>query len=111
MANINNSSGGSVSGSVTAEISATTSNGTVVTGDTTGVVAIPAGALWVRVKCAGVVVSGDTVGPATIEGATWYPGREELWAAVWNTNNNDYIKLPEINIDGNGARVYYSYFS
>ena len=77
----------------------------------TGVVAIPAGALWVKIKNAGAVIAGDLPNAATIEGGIWYPGREETWNAVWNTNTNDYIKLPEINIDGNGARVFYSYFS
>lgn len=105
------STGGAVSGSVTAEIAAATANGTVTTLDGTGAIVVPAGALWCRIKAAGAVVMGDSIGPADVDGTDWYAGREELWEAIWNTNTNSFITLPEINIDGQGSRVFVTYFS
>lgn len=111
MSSIIASSGGGTAGAVTATISATTSNGTITTSETTGLATIPAGALWVKIKNAGAVVSGDLPNSATIEGGSWKVGREEKWTATFDVNAGDYIKLPEININANGARVYYTYFS
>ena len=85
--------------------------GTLVTGETnTGTTTIPAGALWVKIENAGLVVSGDAPGNITVNGATWTPGRNEQIYAIFDPAQNDYIHLPEITIVTSGARVRYSYF-
>lgn len=87
-----------------------TSEGTITTNSTIGAVTIPAGALWVEIANAGMVRAGDQAVRATIQGADWDLGRKERWNAVWDVNAQDFIKLPEITINGNGARVFYTYF-
>lgn len=87
-----------------------TSNGTITTESTTGAVVIPAGCLWVEISNAGAVRAGDVPARATVAGAEWDLGRKERWNAVWDSNAQDYIKLPQISINGNGARVFYTYF-
>lgn len=111
MSIITMSTGGSVSGEVTAEINAKTEVGSIVTGETTGVIVIPAGALWVELANAGAVQPGDIPASATILGGSWSVGRKERWFAEWNTNLNEYNYLPEISINGNGARVFYTYMA
>lgn len=105
------STGGAASATITAEISAKSEIGSITTNETTGIVVIPAGALWVEIKNAGAVIAGDLPNQGTVNGGTWSPGRQERWAAEWNTNLNEYNYLPAITIDGNGARFFYSYLS
>ena len=90
---------------------ATDTEGLLVTGDTnTGTITIAAGALWVKIENAGLVVSGDAPGNITVNGATWTPGRNEQIYAIFDPAQNDYIHLPQITIVTTGARVRYAYF-
>lgn len=90
---------------------ATNVTGTLVTGETnSGTITIAAGALWVKIENAGLVVSGDSPGNITVNGATWTPGRNEQIYAIFDPAENDYIHLPQITIITAGARVRYSYF-
>lgn len=111
MSIITMSTGGSVSGEVTAEINAKTEVGSIVTGETTGNVTIPAGALWANIKNAGAVSPGDLPNAGTVNSGTWSIGREEKFNAVWNTALNEFNYLPEIEIEANGARFFYSYLA
>lgn len=95
--------------SVTAVIQADETGGTVITGSTTGAATIPAGCIWAEIANAGAVVAGDLPNVATVGGANWHIGRKERWSAEWDVSAGQYVKLPEININGNGARVFYSY--
>lgn len=110
MANITMATGGA-GATVNVEIDATATEGTVTTGQTTGAATIPAGALWVELSAAGAVAPGDGVGPADVDGVDWYAGRKERWNAMWDVAAGNYIRLPEININGNGSRFFYTYFS
>jgi len=111
MASFAIATGGQISGEVTAVIAAKSELGTITTGETTGIFAIPAGALWVELANAGAVQAGDLPVSATIQGGSWSPGRKEKWLAEWNTNLNEYNYLPAISINGNGARVFYTYMA
>jgi len=111
MANITMSTGGAVSGSITATIAAKSEIGAITTNEINGTVTIPAGALWIELTNAGAVKSGDLPNTGTVNGGDWSPGRKEKWAAEWNTNLNEYNYLPEITIDTNGARFFYTYLS
>lgn len=111
MASFAIATGGQISGEVTAIIEAAAVNATITTGESTGVVAIPAGALWVEIANAGAVQAGDLPNNATIQGGSWSPGRKERWVAEWNVNLGEYNYLPGISINGNGARVFYTYMA
>lgn len=83
----------------------------VTTGETTGPVTIPAGALWIEIRNAGFVQDGDDEVAATVSGASWSVGRTERFEAMYDSASEEYKRLPEIEIDGNGSRVFYSYAS
>lgn len=102
---------GGAGATVNVSIDANAAEGTVTTSETTGAATIPAGALWVEITAAGAVAPGDGVGPATVQGTSWYAGRKERWEAEWDVAAGNYISLPEITINGNGSRVFYTYFS
>lgn len=90
---------------------ATGVTGTLVTGEAnTGTVTIPAGALYVKIENAGMVVSGDTPGNITVDGQTFTPGRIEIFNAITDPSTNEFIHLPQIDIVTTGARVRYAYF-
>lgn len=110
MANITMATGGA-GATVNVEIDASGVTGTITTGETTGAETIPAGALWAELTAAGAVAPGDGVGPAVVDGTDWYAGRKERWDAKWDVAAGNYIRLPEISINGNGSRFFYTYFS
>ena len=84
---------------------------TTVTGETLGPVNIPAGALWIKIRNAGIVQQGDQEKAATIDGQSWSVGREETWEAVFDSAAEEYKRLPAVSINANGSRVFYSYAS
>jgi len=99
---------GSLSVSITP---ATGVTGTLTTGEAnSGTVTIPAGALYVKIENAGMVASGDTPGNITVNGQPFTPGRIEIFNAIIDPQNNEFIFLPEIEITTSGARVRYAYF-
>ena len=84
---------------------------TVTTTETTGAFSIPAGALWIEIRNAGLVQSGDVEANATVAGQSWSPGREQRFEAVLDAAANEYKRLPAIAGNGNGSRVMISYAS
>lgn len=84
---------------------------TITSAETTGAFAIPAGALWIKIRNAGIVQDGDAEVSATIAGASWSVGREEMWEAMYDTAAQEYKRLPAVAGDGNGARIFYTYAS
>jgi len=83
----------------------------VTRGETTGEVTIPAGQRYVRIRVAGFVQDNDTESDATINGSTWSVGSVEEFHAGYDRQNNEELLLPEFTINGNGGRVFYSYYS
>lgn len=85
--------------------------GAITTGESnSGTINIPAGALWVTIENAGLVVSGDAPGAITVNGGTWTVGRKETFNAILDSANEEYNNLPAITIVTTGSRVRYSYF-
>ena len=106
-----NSFKANLSGSTVTILPASPITGTLQTGEAnTGTISIPAGALWVKIENAGLVVSGDSPGAITVNGQTWTVGRNETFLAIFDNANNEYISLPAISIVSAGSRVRYSYF-
>lgn len=89
----------------------TGSSTTPVTGSTNGAFTIPAGALRVTITVGGAVRDEDNQVNATVLGQTWDVGRSETFEAVYDRTTNSYKKLGAIAIDGNGGRVFYTYYT
>jgi len=81
----------------------------ITTSETTGAFSIPAGCVWVNIRNAGFVQSGDLEANATVSGASWSPGREERWEAYRDTATGEFLTLPAITGNGNGSRVFITY--
>lgn len=87
------------------------SAGTVTTIETTGSFSVPAGAYWIEIKNAGIVQPGDQPNAATVQGASWSVGRIERWEAFLDSAGSTLYTLPAVTGNGNGARMYITYFS
>ena len=81
----------------------------ITTSETVGAFSIPAGALWVQIRNAGMVEDGDLEVEATVAGQNWSVGRTERWDAVLDAPANEYKRLPAITGNGNGSRVFITY--
>jgi hypothetical protein len=77
--------------------------------ETTGSFSVPAGALWVEIRNAGLVQPGDVEAEATVQGVSWSVGRVERWEAVLDTATNQFLYMPAITGNGNGSRVFITY--
>ncbi len=102
-ANLGMGSGGSVS------VSSNADNFNITTLETTGSFNIPEKTIWVKIKNAGFVQTGDDEVEATVNGQSWSPGREEEWKSFVDPSTGKTFKLPAITGNGNGARLFITY--
>lgn len=81
----------------------------LTTTETTGAFNIPAGCVWVNIRNAGFVQTGDVEANATVAGSSWSPGREEKFEATRDSATGEFLTLPAIAGNGNGSRVFITY--
>lgn len=84
---------------------------TITTLETTGAFSVPAGALWIEIRNAGIVQVGDLEANATVAGQSWSTGRVERWEAQLDAAANEYKYLPAVSGNGNGSRLFITYAS
>lgn len=82
---------------------------TITTLETLGAFSVPAGALWIEIRNAGLVQDGDAENDATVLGQDWSVGRVERWEAVYDTATNQFLSLPAVTGNANGSRVFITY--
>ena len=81
----------------------------IVVTEETAAFTIPAGQRFVEIYVAGLVVDGDTEGPATIMGETLNVG--DTYKFVSESQIDKVFLSPAVTGDGNGARLFIKYWS